>query len=644
MKKLNEKHILKIVDKIYDKYSYFMDKDTIIEVVISFFDNGGKLKVEDNIDISLNLEKYVDKQIKKIIDEQLEQDNIDIVSKILNILIPEQIYNPLEILDEIVKYDINLSINNCVRLLDENDKLANLINLIKEEKLLKAKDINNNYIIKNIMRASSLLETDDVLDTSYVNTSLSRYESELAKYPVLTQEEEYNLAMLNLSGNKEARSKLIKHNLRLVISIASKYISSNVSLDDLVQEGTIGLMRAIEKYDPSKGRLSTYATPWIHQIIRRAIGNTESTVRVPIWLRDEVMKTNKAKAYLQNVLKRNPTNEEIAAYLNIEPKKIKELVLSLPNIISLNSPVNEDSDDNNAELMDIIANTSDDIIDYMDKKEFNKQFNDLLERLLDDREYEIIAYRYGYKTGRPEILEDVSRRFGISRERIRQIEQRALTKLRNNLDIRALREIINGNIVTTKGNNKILYTRDSIYQEFPNYNRVEIDKIINMLNPKEQCLLHLKFGDDFDNPSQNLLWSDDHELEYRDCIYPKMIYLLEKCRSNDLSLLVDNYDSIDDILHHKILNGEAPFTYQDKVRLGKIYENTNFQQLLTKYDDKCKKIIHYRFGINFKRAYSLPIIARKLGMDPNEVYELLSEFISAYLTLDSGTKTKLLYK
>ena len=88
----------------------------------------------------------------------------------------------------------------------------------------------------------------------------------------------------------------------------------------------------------------------------------------------------------------------------------------------------------------------------------------------------------------------------------------------------------------------------------------------------------------------------------------------------------------------------APFTYQDKVRLGKIYENTNFQQLLTKYDDNCKTIINYRFGINFKRTYSLPIIARKLGMDPNEVYELLSEFISAYLTLDSSTKTKLLYK
>lgn len=255
------------------------------------------------------------------------------------------------------------------------------------------------------------------------------YLKEIGEYKLLTQEEENNLAIAAKQGSQQARTQLINSNLRLVVSIAKKYHqNSTMSFLDLVQEGNIGLMKSVDKYKPTQGyRFSTYATWWIRQAISRAITNQSSTIRIPAHMFDISSKVAKSSQKLHNELGHEPTAEEIAADLKIEVNKVKEVYHLAHSSISLDYTVGEDDDTAMGELIaDNRIMAPDDVAI---QKETQKGILQVLDTL-GDKEKEVVILRFGLKDGEAKTLEDIGNSLGVTKERIRQIEEKALRKLR----------------------------------------------------------------------------------------------------------------------------------------------------------------------------------------------------------------------
>ena len=272
-------------------------------------------------------------------------------------------------------------------------------------------------------------------------TGLQMYLKQIRDIPLLTKEEEKVLAERTLAGDEVAKNRLVAANLRLVI-MAVKHYSQNTSLsfEDLVQEGNMGLIRATKDFDPSKGfRFCTYAMYWIKQSISRAILNQSRTIRLPVHILELQSKYKKAQNYLRETLGRAATAEEIAKHLNVELKKIQEIEKLAKDPVSLNAPLN-DEDDGTVE--DLVADTS---IKNPDEKIDNdmlaETFNTILPSL-DEREQEVIISRYGLNKNKALTLEEIGKKFGVTKERIRQIEQKALKKLRNPRRLEALKEFL----------------------------------------------------------------------------------------------------------------------------------------------------------------------------------------------------------
>ena len=254
------------------------------------------------------------------------------------------------------------------------------------------------------------------------------YLKDIKKLPLLTPEEEISLTERVKKGDKAARHKMIQSNLRLVINIAKKYSHLGVSMLDLIEEGNLGLMKAVEKFNPKKGyRFSTYAAWWIRQYISRAIANQGKTVRMPVYVIELMMRFKKATEHLTNSLKRKPHLSEIAKKMKIPMKKAKKLSKIATGTSSLNAPVGEEG---STEFMDLIEDEN--MITSLDGlTNFLKQerIKHLLEKM-SKREQKILSLRFGLKDGVPHTLRDTAKHFGITRERVRQIESAAMRKMR----------------------------------------------------------------------------------------------------------------------------------------------------------------------------------------------------------------------
>lgn len=273
------------------------------------------------------------------------------------------------------------------------------------------------------------LEALTVLTEGSVSDPVRMYLKEIGRIPLLTFEEEIELAKRVENSEDAAKQKLINSNLRLVVSIAKKYIGRGLTLLDLIQEGNQGLIRAVEKYDWRRGfKFSTYATWWIRQSVTRAIADQARTIRIPVHMVENINRFLRSQRKLMQELGREPTPEEVAAVLGIEPDKALEIIKISQNPASLEAPVGDEED---SRLGDFIHDSSAPTLFDSASRELLKEQVEQVLGTLSDRERRVLKERFGLDDGRPKTLEEVGRMFQVTRERIRQIEAKALRKLRH---------------------------------------------------------------------------------------------------------------------------------------------------------------------------------------------------------------------
>jgi RNA polymerase primary sigma factor len=263
-------------------------------------------------------------------------------------------------------------------------------------------------------------------------TGFQIYLREIAKFPLLTAEQEVELARRIKLGDQQARAEMVRANLRLVVRIARDYANFGLPLLDLISEGNIGLIKAVERFDPGKGgKLSTYAAWWIKESIRRALANQAKTIRLPVHLVDKIGKMRRVSSRMMEELGREPTDEELADEIGLSVFKIKELRNVAIRPTSLDRPIQDD--DYSLQFADVIGEEgSENPFEALRDKDILKKVEELLE-LLNDREREIINSRFGLDGHRPETLGEVGEKFGVTRERVRQLQKVALNKLREAL-------------------------------------------------------------------------------------------------------------------------------------------------------------------------------------------------------------------
>lgn len=298
--------------------------------------------------------------------------------------------------------------------------------------------MENNELYLNEADAREVFEVEDYDPSGLVGDSVKLYLQQISDIPLLSFDEEKILATRIATGDTEAANTLVEHNLRLVVSIAKKYMGCGLSLLDLVQEGNIGLIKAAEKYDAAKGfRFSTYATWWIRQTISRALSDQSRAIRIPANVAELTGKIKKVSNTLTQKLGRAPTEEEIADAIGIEVDKVRVAMDMSQAVSSLDVAVGDDDDttvgdlqpDNHAEnpMTKLVA-------------EANRGIIETVFATLSDREAEVLRLRFGLDSDQPRTLEQVGQELGVTRERIRQIETKALRKMRNPLRMRMLKE------------------------------------------------------------------------------------------------------------------------------------------------------------------------------------------------------------
>lgn len=333
----------------------------------------------------------------------------------------------------------SISSLDVMNIIEEQDGDPDLVDKLFDE--LEAKGIA--IVAETSVEDDAIREMNldaNVADGAGMDDPVRMYLKEIGKVPLLTAEQEQELAQRMLEGDEEAKSQLIEANLRLVVSIAKRYLGRGMQFLDLIQEGNLGLIKAVDKFDHSKGfKFSTYATWWIRQAITRAIADQARTIRIPVHMVETINRLVREQRALIQELGREPTVEEIAERMNLSVEKVREIQKISQEPVSLEKPIGEEED---SHLGDFIPD--DDAMSPADQVAYTLLKEQLLDAMkgLTAREEKVLRLRFGLDDGRQRTLEEVGKEFNVTRERIRQIEAKALRKLRHPSRSKKLKDYI----------------------------------------------------------------------------------------------------------------------------------------------------------------------------------------------------------
>ena len=413
--------------------------------------NGPETKVEEKAKKELTQKE----KVKKFIDHAIKSKKIQ-MKDVIEFISKENIDSEYvtKIYDELDKAKVNLILDD-----EDEDKDLLIDGKIKQEleedpdkkddENAPVADLDIEPNLEDIDETEKDLLFQDMQDMSFVDNlnvddPVKMFLKEIGKIRLLTYEEENILAERMLKGDKEAKQQLIESNLRLVVSIAKKYIGRGMNFLDLIQEGNLGLIKAVDKFDQTKGyKFSTYATWWIRQAITRAIADQARTIRIPVHMVETINKLIKTSRHLLQTLGREPTPEEIAAELEMPVEKVRDILKVSQEPISLETPVGEEDESNLGNFIpdDEAPSPSEQAADTLLREHIEEVM-----QTLTPREAKVLKLRFGLEDGRMRTLEEVGKEFDVTRERIRQIEAKALRKLRHPSRSKKLKDFMSSDI------------------------------------------------------------------------------------------------------------------------------------------------------------------------------------------------------
>ena len=324
-----------------------------------------------------------------------------------------------------------------------SDLLDELYNALMENDIsvISESDLDDDSEEDDGGNLEDILKDDSIAKELTINDPVRMYLKEIGKISLLSLDEETELSKKIAEGDEMAKNRLAESNLRLVVSIAKRYVGRGMLFLDLIQEGNIGLMKAVEKFDATKGyKFSTYATWWIRQAITRAIADQARTIRVPVHMVETINKLSRFQRQLTLELNREPTDEELAEKMNMSPEKIREVIKIAQDPVSLETPIGEEEDSHLGDFVPDESNMSPE--DFTVHEMLKEEISDVL-LTLTEREEQVLRLRFGLDDGSSKTLEEVGQMFGVTRERIRQIEAKALRKLRHPSRSRKLKDFLN---------------------------------------------------------------------------------------------------------------------------------------------------------------------------------------------------------
>ena len=463
------------------------------------------------------------------------------------------------------------------------DEKKYLLGKIDIEKIFKD-DISTSFVETYCMLNNIKFVQDDIdiyndID-NYRDDKVANYSS--LGTSLLTEEEKMELLIRVEQGDKRARDIMVEKNLRLVNKIAIKYQGRGLEISDLIQEGSIGLMKSIDRFDLKKGcRFSTYATWWIRQAIVIAINERGRAIRIPPHLNEKSSKIKNVVINLEKEFGRKPTIEEIADKLNISTKKIEEILNLSQTITSINQRIN---DDNYSELGDFIENNTATPEEATIEKVTAEEIRDKLS-ILNDRQQQIIKLRFGLDGDEPKTLQEIGNIIGCSRENVRLIELKILKKLKHSMYKWKDEKTISKSDVPVHNSR----TRNNIYDYFREYSKEEINEVIEELGDRALTVLHMRYGDDFANLifDDNLTEQDKNYLKRY--IFPKLKKALEKNKKtripkeipliSKVSPPTDGNEKLDDLLESTNLDAEKVNISETKRERKNITTNEYIKEL-----------------------------------------------------------------